>query len=108
MNRLMIVVLLLFLSSCAAVRPTPTVEAASPEVRCKQPPTAPVPAAPRKDKWIEWRPPLPGEKQGVARLSEAAARWIVDVLGIAEKEKGLRAVEHKCLDDLEKQGLITQ
>lgn len=53
-------------------------------------------------------PPRPGEKQGAARLSRKAALWIADVLGVTEKLRGLRAVEHKCLDDLEARGLITQ
>jgi len=41
-------------------------------------------------------------------LSRKAALWVNDVLGILRVEKGLRGVEHDCLDKLEKKGLITQ
>lgn len=67
-----------------------------------------VPRAPRGDEWIEWSPPKPGETQGAARLSRKAALWIAEALGVSEKLRGLRAVEHNCLDELEKRGLITQ
>ena len=105
---LMVLVSTLSMTACKTVSTVPSVAPTPPEVRCKQPASPPIPAAPRKDKWLEWLPPLPGEKQGVARLSESAARWIVDVLGVAEKREGLRNVEHECLDALEKKGLITQ
>lgn len=109
MNRLMFAVLLLFLSSCATTpRPLPTVEASPPEVRCKQQDAPAVPRAPRGNEWIDWTPPKPGETQGAARLSRKAALWVAEVLGVTEKLRGLRTVEHKCLDDLEKKGLITQ
>lgn len=109
MNRLMIAALLLFLSSCATVKPVaPTVEATPPEVRCKQQDAPAVSRAPRGDEWIDWTPPKPGETQGAARLSRKAALWVAEVLGVTEKLRGLRTVEHKCLDDLEKKGLITQ
>jgi len=67
-----------------------------------------VPNAPRSDEWVDWVPPFPGETQGVAVLSRKAALWVNDVLGILRVEKGLRGVEHDCLDKLEKKGLITQ
>lgn len=67
-----------------------------------------MPRAPRGDEWIEWSPPKPDEAQGSARLSRKAALWIADVLGVAEKLRGLRSVEHECLDALERKGLITQ
>ena len=109
MNRLMFAVLLLFLSSCATTpRPLPTVEASPPEVRCKQQAAPQVPRAPRSDQWIEWAPPAPGEAQGAARLSRRASLWIAETLTVLEKLRGLRAVEHGCLDELEKRGLITQ
>lgn len=64
--------------------------------------------APRKDEWVEWRPSLPGQPQGVARLSEKASLWIVDLLGVTNKLRSLRKVEHDCLDEAEKKGLIVQ
>ena len=67
-----------------------------------------VPRAPRGGEWVEWLPPRPGETQGTARLSRKAALWIAEALGVSEKLRGLRSIEHKCLDDLEKRGLITQ
>lgn len=109
MNRLMIAALLLFLSSCATVKPVaPVVEPTPPEVRCKQQDAPLVPRAPRDSEWVDWTPPRPGETQGAARLSRKAALWIAEVLGVVEKQRGLRAVEHDCLDALEKRGLITQ
>lgn len=109
MNRLMIAALLLFLSSCATVKPVaPTVEATPPEVRCKQQDAPAVPRAPRGNEWIDWTPPGLGETQGAARLSRKAALWIAETMAVVEKLRGLRTVEHTCLDELEKRGLITQ
>jgi hypothetical protein len=109
MNRLMIAALLLFLSSCATVKPVaPVVEAAPPEVRCKQQDAPAVPRAPRGNEWIDWTPPGLGETQGAARLSRKAALWIAETMAVVEKLRGLRTVEHTCLDELEKRGLITQ
>ena len=55
-----------------------------------------------------WVPPLPGQANGAAVLSEKAAKWAIDVLSSFEKLRGVRAAEHACLDALEKKGLITQ
>ena len=73
-----------------SVGPTP--------VRCKQPATAPVPAPPAADGWVD----------SFGRLSQEAATWIADLLGVVEKERALRAHEHRCLDEHEKRGLISQ
>lgn len=109
MNRLMIAALLLFLSSCATVKPVaPVVEPTPPEVRCKQQDAPAVPRAPRGNEWIDWTPPGLGETQGAARLSRKAALWIAETMAVVEKLRGLRTVEHTCLDELEKRGLITQ
>ncbi len=80
----------------------------TPEVRCKQPAVAPIPQPPRADQWVEWLPPVAGAQQGTARLSETAARWIIETLAVAGKLRGLRAVEHDCLDAAEEAGLIRQ
>lgn len=77
-------------------------------MRCKQQAAPQVPRAPRSDQWIEWAPPAPGEAQGAARLSRRASLWIAETLAVIEKLRGLRTVEHGCLDELEKRGLITQ
>jgi hypothetical protein len=79
-----------------------------PEVRCKQKPGKAVPALPRDDEWVEWAPPAPGEKTGMARLSEKAVNWITETLGVVREEKGLRKIEHECLDNAEKKKLIQQ
>lgn len=84
-----------------SVKPTP------PEIRCKQPDGPDVKPAPRSDQWVEWVPALAGGP-GAARLSKKAADWIADLLGVVRQEKGLRKVEHDCLDKSEKKGLITQ
>jgi hypothetical protein len=79
-----------------------------PEVRCKQPAGRDVPPEPKADEWVDWLPPTTSAPAGVAVLSKAAAEWIVDVLGVVRQEKGLRKVEHDCLDAAEKKGLIQQ
>jgi hypothetical protein len=70
-------------------------------VSCQQPATQRVPDAPRADRWITLQ-------QNVARLSDEAAKWIADVLGIVDKEREYRAIEHGCLDEAAKKGYITQ
>lgn len=80
-----------------------------PEVRCKQEDDPDVSPAPREDEWIDYTPPRPGESgPGATRLSEAAVAWILDAMGVVRKQKGLRKVEHNCLDESEKKGLIRQ
>jgi hypothetical protein len=77
------------------------------EVRCKQPATPPIGAAPRAQDWVECKP-QPGQKLPACTLSETAANWIAELLGTLTKERSLRKVEHACLDDAEKRGLIQQ
>lgn len=67
-----------------------------------------MPRAPRSDQWVEWSPPSPGGDQGAARLSRRATLWIAETLAVVEKLRGLRQVEHDCLDKLQQRGLITQ
>lgn len=87
----------------------PTVPAKAPEVRCAQNDDPVPPAAPKSHEWVTWLPPKPGARDGgSAVLSERAATWIVDVMNAFEKLRGVRHAEHKCLDDLEAKGLITQ
>lgn len=85
-----------------------TVKPIVPEVRCKQQAAPDISPAPRADEWIESVPAKPGEAQGAARLSERAVIWIVDAMSVVTKLRGLREVEHKCLDTAEKEGLIRQ
>ena len=99
---------ILSISACKTTSTLPSVEQTPPEVRCKQQDAPAVPRAPRDSEWIEWTPPQPGKAQGDARLSRKAVLWIAEALGVTEKLRGLRAVEHNCLDELEKRGLITQ
>jgi hypothetical protein len=51
-------------------------------------------------------PTLDGQDK--ARLSEKAVSWIRDLLGIIDKEREYRGIEHRCLDEHEKRGDITQ
>lgn len=85
-----------------------TVKPTAPQVRCKQQAAPDISPAPRSDEWIEYTPPKPGESQGAARLSERAVVWIVDAMSVVTKLRGLRTVEHECLDEAEKKGLIRQ
>jgi hypothetical protein len=84
------------------VKPTP------PEVRCKQEGAQIVPGAPRAGEWVAWIPPSTGSPVGVALLSERAATWIAEILGLLKTERDLRQIEHKCLDEHEAKGLIRQ
>lgn len=84
------------------------VQPAIPEVRCKQPAGRVVQPMPKDDEWVQWLPAPPGEARGVARLSERAVTWILDTLAVVQQEKGLRKVEHDCLDNAEQKKLIRQ
>ena len=85
-----------------------TVEPEKPEVRCKQQAAPTVRSPPAASEWVEWRPPTPGQAQGTARLSEAAVLWIAETLAVTATLRELRRVEHECLDDAERRGLIRQ
>lgn len=80
----------------------------TPRVSCKQQLLPAIPAAPKGNEWVEWLPPSPAQVNGSARLSAKAATWIVELLGYTRKVNELRAVEHNCLDEAEKKGLIQQ
>lgn len=77
-------------------------------VRCKQPAVPADAPAPKAHQWVTFTPPKPGEQQGAARLSEQAVKWIVGILSSNRKLRGLRKVEHECLDEAEAKKLITQ
>lgn len=96
------------MSGCKSVSTVPSVKPTIPEVRCQQADSPDIAPAPRPDEWIDYTPPMPGHAQGSARLSERAVLWIVDVLGVVRKQRGLREIEHACLDDAEAKGLIRQ
>lgn len=85
-----------------------TVKPSIPEVRCKQQDAPDIAPAPRSDEWLEYVPEVAGTTGGAARLSEKAVVWIIDTMGVVTKLRGLRAVEHECLDTAEKKGLIRQ
>ncbi len=95
------------MTACSSVSTKPSVLQTVSEVRCKQPATPPIPAAPDAANWIDCSP-VPGSSIPACRLSETASEWIAELLGIVTKERKLRKVEHQCLDDAEKQGLIQQ
>lgn len=73
---------------------------------CKQPETKIVARAPRADEWVDSVPTLDGQDK--ARLSETAVAWIRDLLGIVDKEREYRGIEHRCLDEHERKGDILQ
>lgn len=105
---LLVLAFTLSISGCKTTSTLPSVEPTPPEVRCKQQSAPAVPRAPRGNEWIDWTPPAVGKTQGAARLSRKAVLWIAETMGVVEKLRGLRTVEHDCLDELEKRGLITQ
>jgi hypothetical protein len=53
-------------------------------------------------------PPPLGAALGAAVLSEQAVLWVIDAATVVRKLRGLRQVEHDCLDEAEKKGLIQQ
>lgn len=73
----------------------------APTVDCKQPATPPIAMPPCAACWVT---PV----NGVAQLSQQAASWIVELLGTVDKERALRAEEHRCLDEHEARGIIKQ
>ena len=85
------------MTACSRQSTGPYVKPTPPRVDCKKQATPPIPPAPRKEEWV-----LDG------MLSERAALWVVELLGIADMERELRGVEHDCLDDHEKRGVIVQ
>lgn len=87
---------------------TQTIKQNVSEVRCKQGASKEVPPEPRDTEWVTYYPPSPPATQGMAVLSEKAVLWIIDVLSVAKERKDLRQVEHDCLDQAEKKGLIRQ
>lgn len=89
------------LTACSGVSTKRYVAPEPPQVRCQKQQGPLLTAQPAADEWV-------AVKDGMATLSEQAALWIVDVLGVLQTERGLRAEEHRCLDDHEKRGLIRQ
>lgn len=92
----------LSISACKTNSIKPSVPQTVSEVRCKQPATPPIAAAPGAAEWVSCDTPAS------CRLSEHAVTWIAELLGTVIKERALRKVEHDCLDDAEKRGLIQQ
>jgi hypothetical protein len=45
---------------------------------------------------------------GAVMVSEKAVTFVTDLLSLLTAERALRVVEHNCLDDAEKKGLIRQ
>lgn len=90
--------LVLLLAGCGGMS---TIKPQAPLVQCKQAVSAPTPPAPRADAWVD-------DSFGMARLSQEAVDWIVEVLALREKDVQLRAIEHACLDGYEKDGQIRQ
>ncbi len=86
------------MSGCKTVSMPPSIEPIAPEVDCQQPATPVIQPAPREGEWVD----------KAARLSKEAATWIAELLGIIDKERELRAVEHACLDTHERKGFIRQ
>jgi hypothetical protein len=79
-------------------------------VRCKQPHDAKLPPLPRADEWVTCYPPLPGaiDKKEACVPSEKNTLWVEAAAVVVDKLRGWREVEHTCLDDAEKKGLIQQ
>lgn len=81
--------LLLFasLTGCATKAVKPSHEPAPPQVKCEQGQTPDLADWP--EDWLRDGPP-----------------WAIEVLGVLEEERRLRAIEHQCLQRLRKAGVI--
>ena len=93
--------LALCLTACSSQSTKRYVEPTAPTVRCKKPATSATPPAPASGEWV-------AVVGGTVVLSERAATWIAEVLGLLDKERELRGEEHACLDDHEKRKIIRQ
>lgn len=80
------------LAACSTTPPA----APPPIVDCRQPHAGDVPPPPAADEWVE----APG------RLSERAALWVLEALGVGARERALRMREHECEDELRRRGDI--
>ena len=83
-----------------SVKPTP------PRVDCAQGANPDLSAAPRSDEWVVCTPVL--GKQEECTLSEKAALWIVEAVGLLHLERVVRAEEHQCIDKLVDKGVIAK
>ena len=102
MSRLTVIALTVCLAACAAVPPRP----APPTVDCRQPAPGALQELPAADEWVEWSPPDAQHPNGVARLSARAAEWVAGTLVAYSRERGLWAVQERCLDQYQKAGTI--
>lgn len=89
------------MTACGKASQQQLIKQTPPRVDCKQEAGPLVKPLPPANQMIE-------VKDGEARISEVLADWISDLLGVADKRQELRSVEHKCLDDHERKGVITQ
>lgn len=102
------VVLGALLCACNTVSRVPNIKPTPPQVDCQQSLASIPPEPPAADAWVQYVEPSTMWTSGVARLSEEAAQWVIDVLASARNERALRKVEHDCLDAHEKAGVIRQ
>lgn len=102
MIRISALAMVAILAGCSTVSPRP----APPVIDCRQPAPAALAPLPAADEWVEWSPATPEYPAGVARLSERAAEWVAGTLVAAARERGLWAVQERCLDGYEKAGTI--
>lgn len=96
----------LSMTACSGASNSEWIKPDPPRVSCKQPRDETTPAAPKAGEWVQ-RTTTPDGKEA-AWLSEKGATFIADILALLRSERAVRGVEHGCLDDAEKKGLIRQ
>lgn len=97
----------LSMTGCNGASNSEWIKPEPPRVSCKQARDETTPAAPRADEWVA-RAPAPDGRGEAVWLSEKGAAFIADLLALLRGERAIRGVEHGCLDDSEKKGLIVQ
>lgn len=83
-------------SNSAWIKPDP------PRVSCKAKVSDYVPDAPRKNEWTQ------ATADGGVTLSEKAATFVAELLGMVADTRGQQRVTNGCLDGAEQKGLIRQ
>lgn len=90
------------MTACSAASNSEWIKPDPPRVSCKSHVDDTTPATPAANEWVEVT------ADGGVRLSEKAATFIADALGLLADSRAQQRVTNGCLDGAEKKGLIRQ
>jgi hypothetical protein len=94
------------MTGCKTVSTPATVKPTPPRVDCIQADPEGYSRPPRSNQWVSYTPQLNGP--GIARLSQKAADWVIEVQAAFARLKATRKNEHKCLNNLVDKGVISK